>query len=175
MKKALFILTACLASTASLFSVDISFDGMVGAAASIHDAQAVGTHDPSTAATSYTTVGSFQVDCAYLAGFTITAQLAGTGWSHYGTGTTQGTDFNVFTGFRLHSTDSGNYNGANAMAGILPTWGTVDTSAQTMSNGTQSAKITNWEVLAQAQWDAEASLNAGAYTQTLSVTIAEGT
>lgn len=174
MKKFLCIFSALLAVAAGGYSVNIDFDGMVGAAASIHDAQAVNTHDPSTAASSFTTLGSFQVDSAYLAGFTITAQLAGTGWSHYGTGSTQGTDYNAFTDFRLNSTDSANYNGASAMASILPTWGTVNTTARTMSNGAQSAAITNWEVEAQATWAAEAGLAAGAYTQTLSVTIAEG-
>ncbi len=149
---------------------------MVGTASSIHNAQAVGTHDPSAAQTSsWATIGSFQIDSAYLSGFTITGQLSGTGWSHYGTGSTQGTDYNTFTDFRFNSSDTANYNGANTMSTILPTWGTVDTSAKTMSNGAQTAAITNWQVETDAKWAAEAGLSAGAYTQTLSVTIAEGT
>ncbi len=156
-----------------LHGVDVPMQAIVGQAVSIHDATSVGTHDPSQSQSSWVTLCSFQLDSLSHLGFELTCSLAGTGWSHYATGTTQGTDFNTFSDFRLTSSDSANYDGTNAMSG-LPTWGTVDLTARTFTNGTQTQPIYNWLVEAQSKWAAAPSLLPGAYTQTLTVTIAVG-
>ena len=159
--------------THGLYGLDVPMQAIVGTGVEVHNAQSLSRHDPSSMASAWTTIGSFQVDSASSTGFEMTAQLAGAGWSHYGTGSTQDTDYNKFNQFRLNSSESANYEGSNNMNTMLPNWGTtVDTSVQTFSNGTQSQAMTNWEVEIHAKWGSSATLLEGAYTQVLTLTIA---